>query len=208
MREEHMTRCYGIVLIPDQAATLNACVASAELAALGTSEPDVLLDEDEDGTCLPHVSLFHLMTDPGLIPDLVERLRPILEMRGRFTGRFTTVVAAGPYVFWRTERSLELDALHRAVVRACQPLRLGQVPIDWQMDEAQKELHERFGYPNCMGRFDPHLTLARLPQDQIPRAVQTGFERPQMWTCFALTIGLIGEHGKLIRTLEHLPFAD
>ena len=145
-------------------------------------------------TNIPHGSHWHGRLDRTGVVEMKKVLdRFAATVKDPINGRFKTVESVnGGWLFWKEEPNEDLIKLHRALIPLITPLRASDIRIAWEMNEAQKASFEKWGYPNCMDAFDPHITLQLLAKEHAGAAFRA---RMHSYTALSLALVRIGEFG-------------
>jgi 2'-5' RNA ligase len=174
----------------------------ARLRALGN---DVDLD-----ACVPHATVY-LATFPddarpaveAAVAELARRTSPIAT-------RITGLRGAGRgYLFLDVERTPALETLHALALERLSPLRRGLVAGDIRelarkLPAREQALAEEHGFPWVAELYAPHVTIAKLPEENAARALEllgpASSHRGEL-TLATLALGESGAHGTVPRTL-------
>jgi len=150
----------------------------------------------------PHLSLYHLMVrENSEVEILQNHLRKLVEPLRQFDVMFTQVKQATPgWIFWNAEDGNEmLQKTHELIVANLASCRDADVKIDWPMNETQQAMHQKWGYPNVMDGFHAHITLAKLPPEQVPSEYVSGMPFVMMGIAERIVIYEAGEDGTCAR---------
>lgn len=200
---------FAVVLLPDLATSRRAVEAS-RLLQLVAVEPKLVLGPE----AIPHVSLFHLMLDPDRIDQLEEALSDgLIESAGfnrrdeaRLMGDFNPHLneASGGYVFWNAVQTPVLTALAQLVLDTAAPLRAGDIEISWPMNDDQKEMHRRYGYPSVGTSFRPHITVSVGKPGVFQDGALPWGDQSWTWNSDRLAIGRLGPKYGTLATIERI----
>jgi len=102
------------------------------------------------------------------------------------------------------ELTPEIKQLHEEIVNKLNPLRGGHIRDKWQQgsdyhmefSQEQKENIEKYGYPDAMGLYKPHLSIIRLKKEFLAETIASklDWEIPQ-FVVNKLAVYKMGEHG-------------
>jgi len=198
---------YGIVLLLDRETTQKAIELSRKYIELA-DDPNFVLGTEIN---VPHISMIHLeLDDRGLsvVSALVEMSIKGYLARARTDGLggvFDTVATTTPqssWLFWNTPLADDLFTLHRLLVVRTSFVRNKDVYIRRPMNEAQRHMHQLYGYPYVMECFNPHITLG------VTRKEFAGYDGGsviQPWKADALALAEIGDRGRVARIIRRMP---
>lgn len=226
-------RLYGIVLLPDKETATQAVVVNRRVLDLSSDPPIKLrynermrelvdgasyvhvFDEEVDtDESWPHISIMHKALAPntdvlklvGAVKQAVGRL----ELR-RVVGPFTSYQQRGEYIFRMSSLNAHFERLHLAVAE-----HVSRIDPEWRMplsediDGLDVDEWKRFGWLHAGKNFLPHVTVAHVPKDKMPLALERmpGARRDpalrdlhsgDLWSSSRIGIGPLGPHGTLTR---------
>ena len=200
----------GIVLLINPTAVKAAITLSRKLTRKEAA-PQLVLSAGQTAPALPHISMIHLVK-PADISGLVDKLSRINGLCGNLLRRdkshqFTGLGLRRNWVFWETPRMPGLDHLHDFVISSVQSFLVKPVDVTWPMSEAQQRMHEMYGYPSCGECFDPHVTLAVFPPDDVDEELVRAHSCRQYWSASAFAIAEIGPQGRVSKILHQFPLS-
>ncbi len=129
---------------------------------------------------IPHLSLFHIRTTKGRIPNLAQKIRPILATYRPFKIRKTGVdLHGGQTVGFRLSRSQRLKRLHEEIVLRCYKLRMGAMP--WpglsELTALKKNYRRKYGSSHLLKLFNPHITVGLFRNEKDAQRVATALKK-------------------------------
>lgn len=197
---------YGVVLLLDDASTEKAIWLSQRYWSAAEDNAFVLGKD----TNIPHLSMLHLELDGRGVGNIRFWLEGVTALAADAlpeevpapSGRFDRVLLRDQWLFWMTPKSEPLVALHETCVEVLSGYRCRDVDITWSMNEAQRRMHRRYGYPAVMECFEPHVTLGFLRKDSIDEVEEIA---PFEWTAEWLALAEIGDRGRVVRIVAKYP---
>jgi len=199
-----LDKIIGIVLLLDELTARKAVRISRKLAGL-QENPSLVLSRSKRKPALPHISMIHMVKPTGRMTELRRALTVAVEpLKGDVSGRFTGMGLRRNWVFWETPQDLSINRVHFAVLKAMRPFVSKRVTVTWPMNEAQRWMHQLYGYPSCGECFDPHVTVAVFPPDAIDEKRVREASVACFWTSPALAIAEIGPQGRATKILHRI----
>lgn len=183
-------RC-GVVILFDEATETRAIRLSREFQRFA-ADPHFSLGRRR---FLPHLSLFHLRVRRDRELELAGRIEKVASLGRWVTGMLGPVRASHTLLFWETERTVELDQLHRHAVETLAPLRSENIVVSSPLTKKETALAEQYGYPFVLEAYHPHITLQALREEH---AGYDGGSRAHKWRARSLALAELGRHGCVV----------
>lgn len=187
---------FAIALLPD-VATSRRAVEANRLLQLVAVEPKLELGPG----AIPHISLFHLMLDPDRLDELAVAIRMRVAGRRKFLCEFYPHlnVASDGYIFWDVLNAPQVRDLGDDVLEVAAPMRAGDMEISWSMNDDQKTMHAKYGYPTVGTSFRPHITVSVVKPGVLSAGTIPWGDYFWKWNSDQVIIGRLGQrYGTLI----------
>lgn len=206
-----MERRMMIAVLPDGCMRQTCRELNFRLRRVGLS-PELLLGDANahPPSGSPHVSMLHFMrTDENRVelarylPDLLDDLATVFRGIGGIGGEVgkPALFRSGYVCVEARAHGSTLD-LHWRILERMRPFIKQRIPSSFVMDDVEKQAWEEYGFANCAGAWQPHFTVGRLEQRDLPwREPLEGAALPMSWQAIELVCGLVGEHG-ILQTVE------
>lgn len=149
----------------------------------------------------PHITIYPPEYPEENIPKVLETVEKVSRFLGPLKFRFKKVNSGQGYLGVAFEGSSEILQTHEKIVSALNPLREGRIRDkykEYRMEFNSEQLQniEKYGYPGAMDLYNPHLTVARLKDENKSKGILSTIK----WDIPEFTVNKIGvyktgEHG-------------
>lgn len=196
----------NIVLLPTGDAAEQCRAWSATVADRIESHIDL-----RRADMLPHLSLYNTAFPAGSDDALIEKLRTFATTRKPFDVRLVEAAIVHGYVFANAEISKDIDAIHRAIIDALNPIRDGGFDpsaLQLKLSDRERERLEQTGMILSLEGFLPHVTLARpIDPASLEQALSLVPDVGLTFRADAIHLVESGPNGTCKRTIESFPLS-
>ncbi len=186
----------NIAILADEQIAGQAIDLSRQLA--GSYPTQFVLDQER---FFPHITVYQAHFPLKNIPliekvlsEVTSQTNPFDIVMGEFSVRFDT------FLFWLSQKSKDLQALHEQIVESTNYLRenliLPHLADVTGMSEADRSDMKNYGALGIGPRYAPHMTITRLSNNKDISNVLAQVERRRaIFRVNELILGNLGDHG-------------
>ena len=152
----------------------------------------------------PHITIYSPEYPESNFNKALKIVEGIANQTKKIELNFLSLESHDGYIGICFETSPEIKNLHKEVVGKLNLLREGSVRkkykqgSDYHMDFSRQQLKNiaRYGYPDAMNLYHPHLTIIRLRDDFLAKVItkNLNWKKPQI-VIDKLAVYTMGEHG-------------
>jgi len=163
----------------------------------------------------PHITIYSPEYPESNIDKVLKILKEIADRTTKIQLTFQEIKSHDGYIGIYFELSPEIKSLHKEIVVELNPLRHNylreehRLRVDYQMDfsPAQLENIAKYGYPDAMNLYRPHLTIIRLKNESLAEEIVKNikWETPR-FLIEKLALYKMGEHGTCKKLVEEFLF--
>ncbi|UCD04485.1 MAG: 2'-5' RNA ligase family protein [Candidatus Woesearchaeota archaeon] len=157
----------------------------------------------------PHMTIYSPEYPRSNVDKVLESVEEIVKNISPITFKFNKVSGGQGFVSVKFDNSPTIKRIHEEIVEKLNPLREGRIRekygADYHMNfnEEQIENIKKYGYPDAMNRYSPHLSIIRLEDGSLVEEVSKKIN----WSIAQFTVDKIavyemGEHGTCIKLIK------
>lgn len=159
---------------------------------------------------IPHVSLYNTAYPDGAENTLLKTLTAFARTQRPFNVRLTKKAIVHGYVFMNAEISPEIDAIHRALIEAFDPVRAGAFntfELELKLSPEELDRLKRTGMILSLEAFLPHVTIARpTDESRVEEAIGLVPDPALSFTADAIHLVETGPNGTCKKIVASFPF--
>lgn len=152
---------------------------------------------------IPHITLYSPEYPSENIDKVLNTASQIIKNTLAFTARFTEIRSHFGYIDIALGKTEEWIDLHERIVNELNPLRDGHLREKYldseelkQYTNQQQEYIKKYGYPEVLNSFTPHLTVGRLRDEVLAKEVARSLDFPfKDFQVTHLAAFTMGDHG-------------
>lgn len=189
----------NIVLKPPEAVTNKAIALSREVGK--DNEVFFVLDGVQ---FYPHITVYSPKYPESNIDKVLNAVEEIANNTTSFKFWFQKVSSEQGSIVIEFNYSPAIKSFHEITVQKLNPLREGHIRKKYQEGSdyhmsfslEQKENIKKYGYPDSMSLYSPHLTITRLKEESLAGAVLKSINWDiTQFTVDKIAVYKMGEHG-------------
>lgn len=149
----------------------------------------------------PHITIYPPEYPEGNITKVLETVERTARSLNQLDFKFKNLDSGQGYLGIAFEHSDEIQQAHEKLVSALNPLREGRVRDKYaechmEFNSEQLQNIEKYGHPDTMDLYNPHLTITRLKDENKAEAIlsTTNWDIPE-FTVGKIGVYKMGEHG-------------
>lgn len=159
----------------------------------------------------PHITIYSPEYPNKNIEKVLETTKKLsLIKTQKFIFQFKEIKANQGYITIGFELTREIKAFHEKVVETLNPLREGHIrkklqAPDYKMTLTKEKLDNiaKYGYPNAMELYKPHMTIIRLKDEKLAQKVVKNIKwNIDKFVINEIAIYKMAKHGTCVEMLE------
>lgn len=197
-----------VAIKPSREVTTEALRLSKEINQ--KAEAYFALDETN---YFPHITLYSTEYPDKNLNEIFETVNIIATNTPSFTAAFTSSRTHRGYIDISIKKSQELKKLHEHLVNSLNPFRENHLREKYtsptelaNYSSQQQEYIQTYGYSEVLDAFRPHLTITRLKNDDLAKAITQKLNfPPESFPVTTIAAYSMGSHGTCTKILEEFP---
>lgn len=152
----------------------------------------------------PHITIYSPEYPKSNIDKILKIIEKITSNTAKLKFQFLKISGEQGFISVKFNYSPEIKSFHEEIVTKLNPLREGRIKgrrkegSDYQMNfnPEQKENIKKYGYPDAMNLYSPHLTITRLKEESSVEQISKNLNWDiSQFTVDEIGVYKMGEHG-------------
>ncbi|KKQ12735.1 MAG: hypothetical protein US30_C0017G0001 [Candidatus Moranbacteria bacterium GW2011_GWF2_36_839] len=142
----------------------------------------------------PHITIYTSEYPNCNIKKILDKVEKISKKLSGVKFKFKKIDDDYGYVGVVMHRSKEIRKIHEIIISELNPLREGHIREKFHNSDLSKEEKEniqKYGYPNLINLYSPHITITRLKNEKNAREISKEIK----WFKKEFILGKIGVYG-------------
>lgn len=201
--DNRFVRLNTVLMIPDHVASDVIALSKS----LGEHNDAHFVLDGKD--YYPHITLYSPEYPTHNLNEVFNRVQNIATNQKSIQCAIGDIRTGEGFISLEVELTKELNGLHTEVVAALNPLREDHVRekyvTDYQIQFSDEKIEniKKFGYPNSMSLYRPHLTVIRLKDKEKAEALALHIDFSKMrFVADKIGVYEMGEHGTCRKLLK------
>lgn len=122
----------------------------------------------------PHITIYPPEYPTYKIEEVLSKVEKLAKKLPRVKFKFEKIKNFDDYISVGMHYSKEIRNIHETIIEELNPLRDGHIKQDannTNLLKEEKENIQKYGYPNLMDSYSPHITITRLGEEEIAEKI-------------------------------------
>jgi len=151
----------------------------------------------------PHITIYSPEYPEKNLDKMLEKVAEIASTTEKFKLTLKGISSSQGFISIKFDYTQEIKKIHEGIVLELNSLREGHIREKYTADDykmsftqEQQENIKKYGYPDSMSLYSPHLTIIRLKDESLAKTIseEIKWDIPE-FTVEKIAIYKMGEHG-------------
>jgi len=160
----------------------------------------------------PHITIYSPEYPVDNLDDIISSVGELAKSSKHLVFDAKGITTHQDFITISLEASPDVQKIHAEIVNKLNPLRAGQIREKYQQatySPEQQENIKKYGYPNVLELYHPHITITRLKDEGVATKIAGGLE----WVIPGFTVNKIavyemGKYGTCVALIKEFNLSN